>query len=70
MAHVPWSFDHQIVYLFQKKEPGRVVVQQLRYGEEGKLEFYKIGEIKRGKYIPTILGKTLCDGAEAGPSVL
>ena len=69
MAHVPWDFDHVSVYLFQKKEPGRVVVQQLRYKDKIYIEFYKIGEIKRGKYCP-IIGKTLCEGAEAGPSVL
>jgi len=69
MAHVPWSFDHQIVQLWQKKEPGRVVIQTL-YGKPGDLKFRKVGEIQRGKYIPTILGKTLCEGAEAGPSVL
>jgi len=80
MAHVPWDFDHVTVQLWQKKEPGRVVVQQLRYKTRAtetsnyydpiiKHEFYKIGEIKRGKYIP-IIGKTLCDGSKASPQVL
>jgi len=78
MEHVPWDFDHVTVQLWQKKEPGRVVIQQLRdhasrrpssdhwypTANLPKYEFYKIGEIKRGKYIP-VIGNTLCDG-EAG----
>lgn len=69
MSHVPWDFDHVIVQLFQKKEPGRVVVQQLRHHKGIAIEFYKIGEIKRGKYYP-LIGKTLCDGVESVPKVL
>ena len=83
MEHVPWSFDHQIIQLWQKKEPGRIVIQQLRdhparrpsltpwcmTAGPPKYEFYKIGEIKRGKYCP-IIGKTLCEGGETGPQVL
>jgi len=30
MSHVPWDFDHVIVQLWQKRKPGRIVVQQLR----------------------------------------
>ena len=83
LSVVLWDFDHQIVQLWQKKEPGRIVVQQLRYKElegyskiildEAKkqkiypvniLEFYKIGEIQRGKYIP-VIGDRLCDEVRA-----
>lgn len=57
MAHVPWDFDHQIVQLFQKKEPGRIVIQQLRDNKKLKCyEFYKIAEIIRGKYVPETPG--------------
>lgn len=50
---VPWDLDHQIVQLWQKKKPGRIVIQQLRV-VKGDYEFFKIAEIQRGKYVPFV----------------
>lgn len=51
MSVVPWDFNHVTVQLWQKKEPGRVVIQQMYKDSDGKFALHPIAEVKRGKYI-------------------
>ena len=64
IQRVPWNFDHATVHLWRKIETGRHIISQARWKEGKQIEFYKIGEIKRGKYIP-VIGNTLCDGRQS-----
>lgn len=49
MEKVPWHFNTMNVYLFQKRERGRVSVKQLQK-INNELKLIPIGEIKWGKY--------------------
>lgn len=53
LEKIPWHFDTMAVYLFQKRERGRVAIKQLQKNE-GLLELTPIGEIVWGKFVSKI----------------